>query len=51
VVEDDTVLVSAPEVKHPVAVRFAYANTAVPNLTNATGLPASCFRTDDWPVE
>lgn len=51
VVENDTVLVSAPEVKHPVAVRFAYANTAVPNLTNATGLPASCFRTDDWPVE
>jgi hexosaminidase len=42
--------VSAPEVPQPVAVRFAFENTSEPNLFNAEGLPASCFRTDDWPA-
>ena len=43
------VLVSSDEVKDPVAVRFAWSNTAEPNLKNKQGLPASPFRTDDWP--
>jgi sialate O-acetylesterase len=43
------VIVSSDEVKHPVAVRFAWSNTAEPNLKNREGLPASPFRTDDWP--
>jgi sialate O-acetylesterase len=42
--------VQAKEVKNPVAVRFAWNNTAEPNLFNKAGLPASTFRTDDWPV-
>lgn len=46
-----TVTVSAPEVKVPVAVRFAFSNTALPNLFNKEGLPASAFRTDDWPLD
>lgn len=50
VIEKDAVLVSAPEVPQPVAVRFAFENTSEPNLFNAEGLPASCFRTDDWPA-
>ncbi|MCP4451038.1 MAG: sialate O-acetylesterase, partial [Planctomycetes bacterium] len=43
------VIVSSDEVKDPVAVRFAWSNTAEPNLKNKEGLPASPFRTDDWP--
>ncbi len=35
----------------PVAVRFAFSNTALPNLLNRAGLPASAFRTDDWDIE
>lgn len=43
------VIVSCDEVSDPVAVRFAWSNTAEPNLKNKEGLPASPFRTDDWP--
>ncbi|MGB5436418.1 MAG: sialate O-acetylesterase [Maribacter sp.] len=42
------VIVSAKNVKDPVAVRFAFTDTAQPNLYNAEGLPASAFRTDAW---
>jgi len=44
-------VVSAKEVKKPVAVRFAWDNIAEPNLFNKAGLPASSFRTDNWPVK
>jgi len=50
VIEGDTVVVSCSEVKNPVAVRYAWSNWACPNLFNAAGLPASSFRTDDWPL-
>ena len=44
-----TVVVSSPEVKAPVAVRYAWANNPVGcNLYNKEGFPASPFRTDDW---
>ncbi|MDA3923446.1 MAG: sialate O-acetylesterase [Kiritimatiellae bacterium] len=44
-----TVVVSSPEVKEPVAVRYAWANNPVGcNLYNKEGFPASPFRTDDW---
>jgi sialate O-acetylesterase len=43
----DTVIVSAPNVPRPVAVRYAWAADPVCNLTNGAGLPASPFRTDD----
>ena len=43
---DDTVEVSAPEIQKPVAVRFAWDETAQPNLFNQAGLPAEPFRTD-----
>jgi sialate O-acetylesterase len=42
----DTVVVSAPEVTQPAAVRYGWANVASGNLFNAAGLPASPFRTD-----
>jgi len=44
------VIVSSPDVPHPVAVRYAWADNPNFNLYNAAGLPASPFRTDDWPV-
>ena len=49
-IDGETVLVSSPQVAHPVAVRYAWAtNPAGCNLYNDAGLPASPFRTDDWP--
>ena len=45
----NTVVVSSPEVKAPVAVRYAFQmNPDGANLYNREGLPASPFRTDDW---
>jgi sialate O-acetylesterase len=48
VVSGDKVTVSSPNVKSPVAVRYAWANNPVCNLYNGAGLPASPFRTDSW---
>ena len=42
------IIVSAKNVKNPIAVRFAFTDTAEPNLYNTQGLPASAFRTDSW---
>jgi len=47
--EVDTVIVWSKDVAHPVAVRYAWADNPVANLYNRAGLPASPFRTDDWP--
>ncbi|MBP7556988.1 MAG: sialate O-acetylesterase [Chitinophagaceae bacterium] len=50
-IEGNTVIVSAEAVKQPVAVRYAWANNPDDaNLYNREGLPASSFRTDNWPV-
>jgi len=48
----DTVEVSSKQVSHPVAVRYAWAmNPSQRNLLyNKEGLPATPFRTDDWPL-
>jgi len=48
-IEGDKVVVSSAEVPHPVAVRFEWSDHPDFNLYNAAGLPASPFRTDDWP--
>jgi sialate O-acetylesterase len=45
-----SVVVSSPEVAKPAAVRYAWASNPEFNLFNSAGLPASPFRTDDWPV-
>ncbi|MDR3455926.1 MAG: sialate O-acetylesterase [Verrucomicrobiae bacterium] len=42
-----TVEVSAAEVAEPKAVRFAWAETAQPNLFNGAGLPAEPFQAGD----
>ena len=49
-IQGSTIVVSSPKVKAPVAVRFAWDNVATPNLFNSAGLPASCFRTDNWGI-
>jgi sialate O-acetylesterase len=48
-IEGDGVVVSSPDVPAPVAVRYAWADSPLCNLFNKDGLPASPFRTDDWP--
>lgn len=50
VVKGDKIIVSSPNIKSPVAVRFAWSESANPNLVNSAGLPAIPFRTDDWPI-
>jgi sialate O-acetylesterase len=49
-IQGDTVVVSSPQVTHPVAVRYGWADFPVVNLWNKAGLPASPFRTDDFPM-
>ena len=50
-IDGDTVLVWSDKVAQPAAVRYAWADNALAaNLYNKAGLPASTFRTDDWPV-
>lgn len=49
VIEKDQIVVHSDKVAKPEAVRFAWEAAAEPNLMNKEGLPASSFRTDDWP--
>ncbi len=49
-VQGDQVAVWTPEVPEPVAVRYGWANYPLGNLWNKSGLPASPFRTDDFPL-
>ena len=48
-IEGDTVVVSSPAIVKPEAVRYAWADNPLVNLYNKADLPASPFRTDDWP--
>jgi sialate O-acetylesterase len=41
----------SPSVAEPVAVRYAFKDFIIGDLFNTEGLPASSFRTDEWPVE
>jgi len=51
-IQNDTIVVSAKGISKPVAVRYAWAdNPSRRNLIyNKEGIPASPFRTDDWPL-
>jgi len=48
-IEGAEVLVWNDDIKEPVAVRYAWADNPACNLYNKFYLPASPFRTDDWP--
>ncbi len=50
ILDKSRVEVWSDAVSQPLAVRYAFNNNPRhPNLTNDTGLPATPFRTDDWP--
>jgi sialate O-acetylesterase len=44
-----TIVLSSPEVKHPVAMRFAWDMMAEPNLMNVEGFPVGAFRAGEVP--
>ncbi len=46
VIEGDSIRLSAENVKHPVAVRYAWANNPEAPIYNKAGLPMVPFRTD-----
>lgn len=48
-VEGNDVVVRSVKVVHPAAVRYGWADNPDCNLFSKAGLPASPFRTDDWP--
>jgi sialate O-acetylesterase len=50
-IEGNDVAVHSDAVTNPTAVRFAWHDTAQPNLENKEGLPAAPFRTDRDPRE
>jgi sialate O-acetylesterase len=50
-VAGSTITVISKQVKQPVAVRYAFSNTAVGNISSREGMPLSPFRTDDWEVD
>jgi sialate O-acetylesterase len=45
-IERDALIVSSPEVRAPVAVRYAWKNAPEANLFNGAGLPAAPFRSE-----
>lgn len=46
-IEGNSIVVQARQVKKPTQARFAWSNTAEPNLFNKEGLPASSFKTEN----
>ena len=50
-IEGNTIVVWNKAVKEPVAVRFGFSNTSIPNLFSKEGMPVNIFRTDQWEVK
>lgn len=48
-IQGNKIEVTAKDVPNPVAVRYAWADNPICNLYNVEGLPATPFRTDEWP--
>lgn len=47
-IDRETLVVMAPEVREPVAVRYAWRNSPEANLYSGNGLPVVPFRSDNW---
>ncbi len=47
-INSGNIILSSPDVKEPVAVRYAYKDFIMGELFSTEGLPVSSFRTDDW---
>ena len=50
IVGPDSVVLSAPQATRAIGVRFAWNQSAEPNLMNGPGLPAGAFRAGEMPV-
>ncbi|MEI7828526.1 MAG: sialate O-acetylesterase [Prolixibacteraceae bacterium] len=50
-IEGNSVIVWNKAVKDPVAVRYGFSNTSIPNLFSKEGMPVNLFRTDKWEVK
>ena len=50
-IDGDTIVVQSPQISKPKAVRFGWGSADMPNLMNKEGLPASSFRTDNYPIK
>jgi len=50
-IDGDTVVVRADSIIDPKAVRYDWTDWTGATLMNKEGLPASPFRTDDWPLQ
>jgi len=48
IISGNSATVTSPQVKNPVAVRYAFRDFIVGELFGTDGLPVSSFRTDDW---
>ncbi len=48
-IDGKTVVCSSPQVPAPLAVHYGWADNPMLSLYNKEGLPASPFRTDNWP--
>lgn len=49
--KNSKLMVWSKKVKAPVAVRYAFGNTAVGNLFSKESMPVAPFRTDNWEVD
>jgi sialate O-acetylesterase len=49
-IDGNSVLVWSDKIPKPVAIRYGWADNPTCNLYNGAGLPASPFRTDDFPA-
>lgn len=47
-IDKDRIIVYNKSIKQPVAVRYAFSNTAIGNMFSKEGLPLCPFRTDTW---
>ena len=47
-IDGNTIVLSSKLVKVPVAVRFCFDNTTMPDVFSTEGLPLAPFRTDRW---
>jgi len=45
-IDGESVVIWSDKIDKPIAVRFAWSSTAIPNLENHAGLPAIAFRTN-----
>ena len=45
---DEAIMITSPEVKKPVAVRYCFKNFQIGNVKNGGNMPLFPFRTDNW---